>query len=115
LSAPQSDGERLLAAYLRQGRLPWEHEREVNGTKPDFSVDHPQLGHLLFEVYEPQIRLPPQAGFFDTIPNLQLASTGGIHYAPDGRIVMLEAVREPWGFLRGLPPIEEYLSFVLQA
>ena len=74
--APRSPGERLFAAYLRQRRLPWEHEREINGRNPDFSVDHPVHGTIAFEVYEPGIALPAKAGFFDTIPKLQQAFEG---------------------------------------
>jgi len=69
---PNSDGERLFAAYLRQRRLPWEYEREVNGRNPDFSVDHP-AGFFVAEVYEPQLRLPEGGGWFDSYTPLRKA------------------------------------------
>src|ERR1700674_2594759 len=71
MANPLTEGERLLAAYFHRRRLPVERERNVNGRRPDFSVDYPTLGHLVFEVYEPEIRLPKEPGAFDAVPNLQ--------------------------------------------
>jgi hypothetical protein len=72
---PNSDGERLFAAYLRQRRIPWEYEREVNGRNPDFSVDHP-AGAFVAEVYEPELRLPKGGGWFDSYTPLRRAFDG---------------------------------------
>jgi hypothetical protein len=70
IKTPNSAGERLFAAYLRQRRLSWEYEREVNGRRPDFSVDHPD-GTFVAEVYEPQLRLPEGGGWFDSYTPLR--------------------------------------------
>lgn len=68
--AMRTDGEYLFAAYLRQGRLGFEYEREVNGRCPDFSIDHPS-GTVVAEVFEPELRLPPGGGQFDSYKPLR--------------------------------------------
>lgn len=71
---PMSDGERLLAAYLRQQQLPYEFEvGELR--RPDFQVHHP-ITRVVCEVYEPTVRLPPQAGPFDFVSPLRGAFQG---------------------------------------
>jgi hypothetical protein len=66
----KSDGERLLASYLRRRSLPWEYEREVNGRHPDFFVHHPR-GAFVAEVHEPEIKLPVGGGWFTSYPSLR--------------------------------------------
>jgi len=66
----RTDGEFLFAAYLRQGGLAWEYEREVNGRHPDFSIDHP-TGTIVAEVFEPGLRLPAGGGWFDSYKPLR--------------------------------------------
>jgi hypothetical protein len=66
----RTEGENLFAAYLRQGGLAWEYEREVNGRCPDFSIDYP-TGTIVAEVFEPVLRLPPGGGSFDSYKPLR--------------------------------------------
>jgi hypothetical protein len=67
---PTSPGECLFAAHLRQRRLGWDFEAPVGGRAPDFTVRHP-AGDIVCEVYEPEIRLPPQGGAFSSYPALR--------------------------------------------
>ena len=71
----KSDGERLFAAYLRQRRLGWQYEPEIGGRRPDFLVEHP-VRSFVAEVYEPQIRLPPGGGSFESYSALRSAFEG---------------------------------------
>jgi len=64
--SPRSEGERLIAAYLRQRRLPWVHEPDIGGRNLDFLAET-AVGHVALEVYEPELRLPNGAGAFDYI------------------------------------------------
>lgn len=58
---PQSVGERLFAAYLRQRRLrDYAFEPVVGNAQVDFVVDHPGFGPVSWEIYEPEWRLPNQ-------------------------------------------------------
>jgi len=72
-----TDGERQVAAYLRQRRLPWAYEVATGGRRPDFRVNHPDQAFAL-EVYEPEIRLPSEqrAGAVDSYPSLRNAFAG---------------------------------------
>jgi hypothetical protein len=65
-SGPATDGERLLAAYLRQRRLHHRYEAPVGGRNPDFLVVHP-IGEIVMEVFEPHLRLPSRVGSFDSV------------------------------------------------
>ena len=65
-NGPKSDGERLVAAYLDQRCIPWEHEPDVGGRHIDF-VARTVSGPVALEVYEPQLTLPNRAGSFDSI------------------------------------------------
>jgi hypothetical protein len=67
---PESPGECLFAAYLRQRCLGWDFEAPVGGRAPDFTVHHP-AGDVVCEVYEPEIRLPRQGGAFSSYPALR--------------------------------------------
>lgn len=69
-----SDGERLFAAYLRQRQIPYEFEVGEQ-RRPDFQVHHP-ITRVVCEVYEPTVRLPPQAGPFDSVSPLRGAFQG---------------------------------------
>jgi hypothetical protein len=71
----RTDGEFLFAAYLRQGGLAWEYQREVNGRSPDFSIDHP-TGTIVAEVFEPELRLPAGGGPFDSYKPLRRTFKG---------------------------------------
>jgi len=82
----RTDGEYLFAAYLRQGRLGFEYEREVNGRCPDFSIDHP-TGAVVAEVFEPELRLPHGGGQFDSYKPLWGAFK-------DRRAKQIKAVKE---------------------
>ena len=64
--APATDGERLVAAYIRQRRLRYLFEPEVGGRNPDFVVETP-TGPVVLEVFEPHLKLPSRAGSFDSI------------------------------------------------
>lgn len=63
---PASDGECLTAAYLRQRRWKWEYEPLVGTRRLDFRAET-HIGPVLFEVFEPELRLPSTAGAFDSI------------------------------------------------
>lgn len=63
---PRSEGERLVAAYLNQRMLAWEHEPEVGGRHLDF-VAQSAGGTVALEVYEPHLTLPNRVGSFDSI------------------------------------------------
>jgi len=69
--APKSPGEKAMAAYLNDRALPHQYEAAVGPKHPDFSVEHPQAGKVVCEVYEPRFRLPrgadgrPTGGFID--------------------------------------------------
>jgi hypothetical protein len=69
---PQSDGERLVAAYLRQRGFDRfsEYERPIGGKELDFSVDHPDQSFVL-EVYEPEIKIPAGGGSFSSYDGLR--------------------------------------------
>lgn len=67
---PSSPGERLVAAYLDQRGLPWEHEPDVGGRNPDFVArweSHP----VALEVFEPSLELPGRVGSFDPIAPIE--------------------------------------------
>lgn len=63
---PSSDGERLVAIYLDQRGLCWEHEPEIGGRHLDFVVEC-AVGSVALEVYEPHLRLPNRFGSYDSI------------------------------------------------
>lgn len=63
---PRSEGERLVAAYLNQRMLAWEHEPQVGGRNLDF-VAQSAVGPVALEVYEPHLTLPNRVGSFDSI------------------------------------------------
>jgi hypothetical protein len=71
----KSEGERLFAAYLRQRRLGWQYEPDLGGRRPDFLVEHP-VRSFVAEVYEPQMRLPPSGGSFESYSALRGAFEG---------------------------------------
>jgi len=68
----KSDGERLLAAYLRRRGFARfsEYERPVGGKHLDWSVDHPDQSFVM-EVYEPQIKIPAGGGSFSSYDGLR--------------------------------------------
>lgn len=72
---PDSPGERLFAAYLRQRSLSWTFEEPIAERRPDFCVKS-FSGDVVCEVYEPEIRLPSHAGTFDAQPALRKAFRG---------------------------------------
>lgn len=69
---PKSDGERLLCAYLEQRGFEAfsEYERQVEGKNLDWSVDHPDQSFVM-EVYEPEIRIPPDGRPFSSYDGLR--------------------------------------------
>jgi hypothetical protein len=72
---PSSPGERLVAAYLRQRRIRYQFEPDVEGRHPDFLIDHP-LGSVACDVAEPTMRLPsPRGGAFSSYPALRQVFT----------------------------------------
>ena len=54
----RSDGERLMASYFRDRGWSFEYEPEIGGRHPDFLVNHPLAGAIVFEVYEPELSIP---------------------------------------------------------
>lgn len=70
-----SPGEQLFAAYLRQRGLSWQREPDIHGRRPDFLVDRPVMDFAA-EVYEPKLRLPPGAGWFDSYAPLRRSFRG---------------------------------------
>ena len=56
----------MVAAYLDQRCIPWEHEPAVGGRHLDF-VARTVSGPVALEVYEPRLTLPNRAGSFDPI------------------------------------------------
>jgi hypothetical protein len=71
-NAPNTDGERLLWAYLRQRGYDGfsEYEKLIEGKNPDAFVDHPDQPFVM-EVYEPEIKLPPGGGAFSSYEGLR--------------------------------------------
>jgi hypothetical protein len=55
---PRTAGEKLVAAYLDARSLPYSYEPFATGAKPDFVADHPAVGQVVLEVYEPTYLLP---------------------------------------------------------
>jgi hypothetical protein len=55
---PQTEGEKMLAAYLDERSVPYRYESFGAGANPDFRADHPAAGEVVLEVYEPDYRLP---------------------------------------------------------
>lgn len=76
MSALLQPGERLFMAYLRQRRLRYEYEPIVGGRRPDFVVEHPGIGQVAWEVYEPEHRLPGRVGAVDPYPPIRSAFEG---------------------------------------
>lgn len=63
-------------SYLRQRRLRFEYEPIVGSRRPDFVVEHPRIGQVVWEVYEPEFRLPNRVGAMDPYPPIRSAFEG---------------------------------------
>jgi hypothetical protein len=65
-SAPRTPGERTIAAYLAERNMSARYEVFAVGANPDFVARHPIAGEIVFEVYEPEYRLPrnPDGSFY---------------------------------------------------
>jgi hypothetical protein len=57
-SGPHTPGEKMMAAYLTERKLPYDYELFEKGANPDFVARHPAAGRIVLEVYEPECRLP---------------------------------------------------------
>ena len=57
-NGPRTPGEKMMAAYLTERKLPYNYELFGKGANPDFVARHPAAGRVVLEVYEPQYRLP---------------------------------------------------------
>lgn len=64
-----TEGERLMRAYLHERRLPCEEEPPVGGFNPDFLM-HSPVGDVVAEVYDPTLTLPGRVGAYDSITPL---------------------------------------------
>jgi hypothetical protein len=65
VKAPRSPGELLLETYLASRGLDLEYETPHGNANPDFTVALP-AGPVVMEVYEPEFRLPTEAGSIDS-------------------------------------------------
>lgn len=63
---PHTPGERMMATYLAERKLPAKYEQFDEGANPDFVACHPTVGRIVLEVYEPEYRLPrnPDGSFW---------------------------------------------------
>lgn len=54
---PSTPGEIAGVSYLTKRGLPFEHEPFKTGPNPDFVVQHPTVGEVVMDVYEPELAL----------------------------------------------------------
>jgi hypothetical protein len=56
---PKTPGEQVVQSYLDSRELSYDYEAQVGNKFPDFTLMHPRHGRVVLDVYEPEMRLPP--------------------------------------------------------
>ena len=47
MSGPHTPGEKMMAAYLTERKLPYDYELFEKGANPDFVARHPAAGRIV--------------------------------------------------------------------